>query len=90
MGMQKLSQLSIHRGNLISKGIAYAPNRGELAFTVPGTAEFVKRQVMDRSINTGIAQQSIKTFGSNQRRMMPFTALPNGEKPRDLCIAKSK
>ncbi len=47
MGKQKLSQLSIHRGNLISKGITYAPDRGELAFTVPGMAEFVKRQVMD-------------------------------------------
>lgn len=47
MNKDKLSQLSIHRANLIAKGIAYAPDRGELAFTVPGMAQFVDRQIVD-------------------------------------------
>jgi hypothetical protein len=46
MGTTKISQLSTARSALISKGLVYAPNRGELAFTVPGMATFANRQVI--------------------------------------------
>jgi hypothetical protein len=46
MGKTKISQLSPARSALISKGLVYAPNRGELAFTVPGMATFANRQVI--------------------------------------------
>ncbi|MGV1004208.1 MAG: ATP-binding protein [Candidatus Nanopelagicales bacterium] len=46
MGKQKISQLSPARSNLIAKGLVYAPDRGELAFTVPGMEEFAARQVL--------------------------------------------
>lgn len=46
MGKQRISQLSPVRSSLIAKGLVYAPNRGELAFTVPGMAPFAARQVI--------------------------------------------
>lgn len=45
LGKSRLSQLSPTRSQLISKGLVYAPDRGEVAFTVPGMAAFVARQV---------------------------------------------
>ncbi len=32
------------RANLIHKGLVYAPEHGVIAFTVPGMADFIKRQ----------------------------------------------
>lgn len=44
MGKRRLSDLSVARDELIKKGLAYAPERGLLAFTVPGMHEFIARQ----------------------------------------------
>lgn len=38
------SDVSVARDQLIKKGLLYAPDRGHIAFTVPGMAEFVTRQ----------------------------------------------
>ncbi len=38
------SDLSVARVEVIRKGLVYAPERGLLAFTVPGMHEFVERQ----------------------------------------------
>ncbi len=38
------SDLSVARDQLIKKGLLYAPDRGAIAFTVPGMAEFITRQ----------------------------------------------
>ncbi|MDR2564607.1 MAG: ATP-binding protein [Bifidobacteriaceae bacterium] len=38
------SQLSTTRAALIAKGLVYAPERGRLAFTVPGIAAFIQRR----------------------------------------------
>lgn len=38
------SSLGPARANLIAKGLIYAPEHGNVAFTVPGMAEFIKRQ----------------------------------------------
>lgn len=43
MGRQR-SDLSVARDQLIKKGLVYAPDRGRLAFTVPGMADYVLRQ----------------------------------------------
>jgi hypothetical protein len=32
------------RADLIARGLVYAPEHGQIAFTVPGTAEFIVRQ----------------------------------------------
>lgn len=40
-----LSSLGPTRAQLISKGLVYAPNHGIVAFTVPGMAAFIERQV---------------------------------------------
>jgi hypothetical protein len=37
-------ELSVPRDQLIKKGLVYAPERGLVAFTVPGMAEYVRRQ----------------------------------------------
>jgi hypothetical protein len=34
----------VARDQLIRKGLIYAPDRGSIAFTVPGMAEFILRQ----------------------------------------------
>ncbi len=46
MGRAKVSQLSPARNQLISKGLVYTPDRGEVAFTVPGMSAFVARQAV--------------------------------------------
>jgi hypothetical protein len=38
------SDVSVARDQLIKKGLLYAPDRGTIAFTVPGMAEFIVRQ----------------------------------------------
>lgn len=46
LGM-KPSSLGPVRAGLIGKGLVYAPAHGRIAFTVPGMAEFVLRQVVE-------------------------------------------
>lgn len=45
MGKRRTSDISVARDALLKKGLIYAPERGLLAFTVPGMEEFVRRQV---------------------------------------------
>lgn len=44
-GRRRASDISVARDELIKKGLVYAPERGLLAFTVPGMHEFVERQI---------------------------------------------
>ena len=44
MGKVRTSDISVSRNDLIKKGLVYAPERGLLAFTVPGMHDFVERQ----------------------------------------------
>jgi hypothetical protein len=44
MGKPRTSDLSVARNELIKKGLVYAPERGLLAFTVPGMHDFIDRQ----------------------------------------------
>ena len=44
MRKSRASDLSVARNELIKKGLVHAPERGMLAFTVPGMHEFVLRQ----------------------------------------------
>lgn len=44
MGRGRASDISVARDELIKKGLVYAPERGLLAFTVPGMHDFVVRQ----------------------------------------------
>jgi hypothetical protein len=44
LGKRRVSDLSVARNELIKKGLVYAPERGLLAFTVPGMSEFIARQ----------------------------------------------
>lgn len=44
MHKSRASDLSVARNELIKKGLIYAPERGMLAFTVPGMHQFVLRQ----------------------------------------------
>lgn len=46
MHKSRVSDLSVARNELIKKGLVYPPERGVLAFTVPGMHEFVRRQDM--------------------------------------------
>ena len=43
-GKARTSDISVARTELIKKGLVYAPERGLLAFTVPGMHEFIDRQ----------------------------------------------
>lgn len=43
-GRPRTSDISVARNELIRKGLVYAPERGLLAFTVPGMHEFIDRQ----------------------------------------------
>lgn len=44
MGMRRSTDLSVSRDQIIKKGLVYAPDRGLLAFTVPGMADYIQRQ----------------------------------------------
>ena len=39
----KITSLGSYRANLIAKGLIYAPEHGQVSYTVPGMAAFVKR-----------------------------------------------
>lgn len=41
------SSLGPTRANLISKGLVYAPEHGQIAYTVPGMAEFIDREILE-------------------------------------------
>jgi hypothetical protein len=41
---RKITSLGPTRANLIAKGLVYSPEHGVVAFTVPGMADFVRRQ----------------------------------------------
>lgn len=43
-GRSRTSDISVARNELIKKGLVYAPERGLLAFTVPGMHDFIDRQ----------------------------------------------
>jgi hypothetical protein len=44
---RKPSSLGPVRADLIAKGLVYAPEHGQIAFTVPGMAEFIGRQTSE-------------------------------------------
>lgn len=44
----KVTSLGPHRAQLIAKGLVYPPEYGEIAFTVPGMADFIRRQNLER------------------------------------------
>lgn len=44
MERPRTSDISVSRNELIKKGLVYAPERGLLAFTVPGMHQFIDRQ----------------------------------------------
>jgi len=44
MGKRRVSDLSVARNEVIKKGLLYAPERGQLAFTVPGMHTFIAQQ----------------------------------------------
>jgi hypothetical protein len=44
MGKSRTSDVSVARNELIKKGLVYPPERGLLAFTVPGMHVFISRQ----------------------------------------------
>jgi hypothetical protein len=44
MGKRRVSDLSVARNEVIKKGLLYSPERGWLAFTVPGMHTFIARQ----------------------------------------------
>lgn len=46
-GKARTSDLSVSRNELIKNGHIYAPDRGYVAFTVPGMADFIHRKYLD-------------------------------------------
>jgi len=44
LSKSRTSDISVARNELIKKGLVYAPERGLLAFTVPGMHDFIERQ----------------------------------------------
>ena len=46
-GKSRPSDLSVSRGELIKNGHIYSPDRGFVAFTVPGMSDFIHRKVLD-------------------------------------------
>jgi hypothetical protein len=42
---KKPTSLGPARANLIAKGLVYAPEHGQIAFTVPGMADFIAREI---------------------------------------------
>lgn len=44
LGKKRAPSLSVERDELIKKGLVYAPERGLLAFTVPGMHNFITLQ----------------------------------------------
>jgi hypothetical protein len=48
----KVSSLGPTRAQLLSKGLIYSPEYGQVAFTVPGMAAFIERQHRERGDKT--------------------------------------
>ena len=46
LNKNRVQDLSVARTELIRKGLLYAPERGQLAFTVPGMPEFIRKQTV--------------------------------------------
>jgi hypothetical protein len=46
-GKSRPSDLSVSRGELIKNGHIYAPDRGFVAFTVPGMSDFIRRRFLE-------------------------------------------
>ena len=44
MNKNRVQDLSVARTELIKKGLLYAPERGQLAYTVPGMSAFIQKQ----------------------------------------------
>jgi len=44
LGKTRVQQVGPIRANLIHKGLVYPPEHGQIAFTVPGMADFIQRQ----------------------------------------------
>ena len=44
LGKKRTTDLSVNRRDLIRSGQIYTPERGLVAFTVPGMADFIARQ----------------------------------------------
>lgn len=44
---RKVTSLGPARGALLHKGLVYSPDHGQLAYTVPGMADFVPRNQED-------------------------------------------
>ncbi len=45
LGKSSVQQIGPTRANLIHKGLLYAPEHGLIAYTVPGMAAFIPRQI---------------------------------------------
>jgi hypothetical protein len=45
LGKRTVQQVGPVRANLIHKGLVYAPEHGLVAYTVPGMAGFIARQI---------------------------------------------
>lgn len=43
MGKKSANGLSVLRDRLVRDGLIYAPERGYVAFTVPGMADYIER-----------------------------------------------
>lgn len=56
MGL-RITSLGPYRANLMAKGLVYAPQHGQIAYTVPGIANFVdrRRDELDVSRNWSLA-----------------------------------
>ncbi len=50
LGKSRTSDLSVSRNELIKAGLIYAADRGFVAFTVPGMADFIRRRVSDEQL----------------------------------------
>jgi len=44
---RKPNEVSVFRDELIRKGLLYSPERGLIAFTVPGMAAFIERRASE-------------------------------------------
>ncbi|MEE6282908.1 ATP-binding protein [Georgenia sp. MJ170] len=56
MGM-KISSLGPYRANLMTKGLVYAPEHGQIAFTVPGMTGYVERHHEEADLLTSEASE---------------------------------
>jgi hypothetical protein len=45
--VRKRTALGLVRASLIAKGLVYSPEHGQIAFTVPGMADFIARNATE-------------------------------------------